>query len=151
VTGIIWTLSLETMRFNYASPSVQRIAGFTPEETVGLTMEDILARQSLEKATEALQRDLARATKDNVDANRSRTMEFQQLCKDGTYAWIETTMTFIRDGQGRAVAIQGVSRDIAERKRAEEALSAEKERLRVTLQSIGDGVITTDRNGRITS
>ncbi|NLI75149.1 MAG: response regulator [Candidatus Riflebacteria bacterium] len=37
-----------------------------------------------------------------------------------------------------------------ERRRMGEALAAEKERLRVTLRSIGDGVITTDREGRIT-
>jgi PAS domain S-box-containing protein len=37
----------------------------------------------------------------------------------------------------------------AERKRAVEATADEKERLVVTLQSIGDGVITTDRRGRI--
>jgi len=149
VTDIIWTLSLETMQFNYLSPSVERITGFTPEETVGLTMGDILAPQSLEKATEALRQDLERDANGNAVANRSRIMEFQQLCKGGTYAWVETTMTFIRDGHGRAVGIQGVSRDIGARKRAEEALSDEKERLRVTLQSIGDGVISTDRNGRI--
>ena len=39
--------------------------------------------------------------------------------------------------------------DITERKRAQEALLSEKERLAVTLRSIGDGVITTDREGRI--
>lgn len=48
------------------------------------------------------------------------------------------------------MGILGVTRDIVERKRAEEALNDEKERLSVTLQSIGDGVITTDRTGRIT-
>ncbi|MFO7600741.1 MAG: PAS domain S-box protein, partial [Candidatus Desulfacyla sp.] len=149
VTDIIWTLSLETMRFNYLSPSVERIAGFTPEEIVGSTMEDFLAPQSLEKAAKALQEELAEEAKGHVNLKRSRTLEFQQLCKDGTYVWAETTMTFIRDKQGRAVGIQGASRDITERKRAEEALSDEKERLRVTLQSIGDGVISTDRNGRI--
>jgi PAS domain S-box-containing protein len=150
VTDIIWTLSLETMRFNYASPSIRRITGFTPEEAIETALEKTLAPQSMEKVAEALQEELAREAKGNADPNRSRTMEFQQSCKDGTYAWVETKMTFIRDEQGRPVGVQGVSRDIAERKRAEEVLSAEKERLRVTLQSIGDGVITTDRNGRIT-
>ena len=150
VTDIIWTLSLETMRFNYASPSIRRITGFTPEEAMETPLEKTLAPQSMEKVAEALQEELAREAKGNADPNRSRTMEFQQSCKDGTYAWVETKMTFIRDEQGRPVGVQGVSRDIAERKRAEEVLSAEKERLRVTLQSIGDGVITTDRNGRIT-
>ncbi len=39
--------------------------------------------------------------------------------------------------------------DITEQRQAEEKLRTERERLRVTLQSIGDGVIATDRNGRI--
>jgi len=39
--------------------------------------------------------------------------------------------------------------EVKERKRAEEFLAAEKEQLRVTLRSIGDGVITTDTNGKI--
>ena len=41
--------------------------------------------------------------------------------------------------------------DVTERKRAQEALHAEKERAEVTLASIGDGVITTDLSGRIES
>jgi PAS domain S-box-containing protein len=138
------------MQFDYASPSVQRISGFAPEEVMGSALEKILSSRSLEKATKALEQELAREAKGDANPNRSRTMEFQQLCKDGTYTWVETTMSFIRDEQGRPVGVQGVSRDIAERKRAEEVLSAEKERLKVTLQSIGDGVITTDPGGRIT-
>ena len=43
-----------------------------------------------------------------------------------------------------------VMRDTTERKRAEEALFAEKERLAVTLRSIGDGVITTNIEGTVT-
>lgn len=39
--------------------------------------------------------------------------------------------------------------DITARKEAETALAAEKERLRVTLRSIGEGVITTDVDGRV--
>lgn len=40
-------------------------------------------------------------------------------------------------------------RDITEQKRAESVLAAEKERLAVTLRSIGDGVITTDTQGNV--
>ncbi len=45
--------------------------------------------------------------------------------------------------------IQDRDNEIMERKRAEEALAEEKERLAVTLRSIGDGVITTDINGKV--
>ena len=44
--------------------------------------------------------------------------------------------------------IQGIVRDISERRRAEGALAKEKEQLAVTLRSIGDGVITTDVQGK---
>jgi len=43
----------------------------------------------------------------------------------------------------------GLLREVRERARAEEALAAEKDRLMVTLRSIGDGVITADKDGSI--
>ena len=55
----------------------------------------------------------------------------------------------IRDDDGRVVAYEGTMANISERKRAEQAMFAEKERAQVTLQSIGDAVIATDRDGRI--
>ena len=51
--------------------------------------------------------------------------------------------------KGKILAGVGIVEDITDQKRAEEALNSEKERLAVTLRSIGDAVITTDRDGRI--
>jgi|GEM_PF-1566557 len=65
----------------------------------------------------------------------------------GAYLWV--TASLLNNPSGMVMgAIQSI-RDITERKRAEEALAAEKERLAVTLRSIGDGVITTDTNKKI--
>ena len=50
---------------------------------------------------------------------------------------------------GRIVGYEGTIANITERKRAEQAIFAEKERAQVTLQSIGDAVISTDAEGRI--
>ncbi|HUN72568.1 MAG TPA: EAL domain-containing protein, partial [Steroidobacteraceae bacterium] len=49
----------------------------------------------------------------------------------------------------RITHYEGTIADITERKRAEQAVFAEKERAQVTLQSIGDAVISTDAEGRI--
>jgi len=53
------------------------------------------------------------------------------------------------DDDGNVVMVTEHARNITERKRAEDALAMEKERLAVTLRSIGDGVITTDTAGRV--
>ncbi|MBN2527162.1 MAG: PAS domain S-box protein [Deltaproteobacteria bacterium] len=50
---------------------------------------------------------------------------------------------------GKVVKLQGFFQDITEAKHAQNALAEEKERLMVTLQSIGDGVITTDTSGNV--
>jgi|GEM_PF-5168627 len=55
----------------------------------------------------------------------------------------------ITSTNGELAGTIGTLVDVTERKRAQEALRAEKERAEVTLASIGDGVITTDLGGRI--
>lgn len=54
-----------------------------------------------------------------------------------------------RDAGGEVVGIVESFQDISKRKQAELALASEKERLAVTLRSIGDGVITTDLSGNV--
>lgn len=63
-----------------------------------------------------------------------------------TYLAIKTPY---RNSNGEVVGIIGIARDISERKRAEDAIAAEKELLAVTLASIKDGVITVDKDGKI--
>ncbi|MEW6663955.1 MAG: ATP-binding protein [Thermodesulfobacteriota bacterium] len=123
-TDIIWTLSLETLRFTYISPSVLRCRGFTPDEAMALSLEETLSPASMEEVARILEEELARDTGDGVDPNRSRTLEVQQTCKDGTVVWAEATVTFIRDDSGRPTAILGVTRDIRERKEAEQLYQA---------------------------
>ena len=50
---------------------------------------------------------------------------------------------------GKLTGVLNIVEDISERIEAQKELAAEKERLFVTLQSIGDGVITTDIQGKI--
>lgn len=130
VSDVIWTLDLKTFRFSYVSPSVFRVRGFTQAEVMEQSVEEVLSPESMEKITIVLNEELASDEKSGVDPKRSKTMEIQQRNKDGNYNWAEATMTFIRDKQGRPVSILGVTRDISERKQAEE----EKQLLRTKLQ-----------------
>ena len=64
--------------------------------------------------------------------------------QNGDWRWMSSRAKAVLDENGRLVRLLGVEVDITERKLYEEALFREKESAQITLQSIGDGVITTD-------
>jgi PAS domain S-box-containing protein len=128
-SDVIWTLNLETMRFDYVSPSVLRVRGFTPDEALEMSLEETLSPPSLEMALKEMAQELEREGKEGVDPNRSLTLEVQHSCKDGSFVWAEAIVTFIRNEEGHPVGVLGAARDISERKRAQEALRASEQRL----------------------
>ncbi|MFI4907315.1 MAG: EAL domain-containing protein [Steroidobacterales bacterium] len=78
-----------------------------------------------------------------------RSAEFLMRRRDGEQVVILENARAVRDAAQRITHYEGTIADITERKRAEQAVFAEKERAQVTLQSIGDAVISTDADGRI--
>jgi diguanylate cyclase (GGDEF)-like protein/PAS domain S-box-containing protein len=78
-----------------------------------------------------------------------RDEEYVLRRKDGTMLVVVDNGRVVRDKQGRIVGYEGTIADITARKKAETAVFQAKERAQVTLQSIGDAVITTDSLGRI--
>ena len=75
--------------------------------------------------------------------------EYDLRRRDGSTLTVSENARAIRDATGQVVGFEGTITDVTERKRAEVRLFEEKERAQVTLQSIVDAVITTDRNGVI--
>ena len=73
--------------------------------------------------------------------------EFRIIAKDGRIKWVYLSGVSVIY-KGRPAGMISIL-DITDRKMAEESLIEEKEKLRITLQSIGDGVIATDTNGWI--
>jgi diguanylate cyclase (GGDEF)-like protein/PAS domain S-box-containing protein len=78
-----------------------------------------------------------------------RNEEYILRRKDGSMVVVMDSSRVVRDCHGRVTGYEGTLTDITERKKAETAVFQAKERAQVTLQSIGDAVITTDSEGRI--
>ena len=146
VTDVIWTFNLESMRFTYISPSVFQMRGYTPKEAMELTLEQTISPESLEQVIRIMEEELAKENEQGIDPKRSRTLELQQLSKDGTYRWVEVTTSFIRNAEGQPFEILGVTRDITERKRAEEALQALSSHQVALLAAIPDIIMEVDSN-----
>jgi PAS domain S-box-containing protein len=121
---IIWTLDLATLHISYISPSVEQILGFTPEEQMKRELNQILTPESWERVVRILAEELEKEKGEGANPNRSVNIEIEQLCKNGSFLWTEVTAAFLRDEVGQPVQVLGVSRDITERRRRQEAQEA---------------------------
>ena len=117
VTDIIWTMDLN-LQYTYVSPTVMRLRGYSVREAMAQTLEDILTPTSLEIARKAFAEEMAIENMKQKDLSRTRTLELEQYCKDGSTIWTEVKMTFLRENS-QPFGILGVTRDISERKQVE--------------------------------
>jgi PAS domain S-box-containing protein len=77
-------------------------------------------------------------------------LEYRMLHKNGTWRWFYSKDTvYSRDKDGQVREILGSATDITEQKKVEEQLRESEENLKITLNSIGDAVISTDLKGKI--
>jgi len=137
ITDTIWLTDLN-LRFQYVSPSVKKMIGYTPEEVLKMTMAQILAPGSFESAEKVLIGELASEGTPGKDLSVAKTLELEHRRKDGSTIWVEVTVRFLRDADaGRITHLLGVSRDITERKLAEMQLKNSFEKL----QNVIGGVI----------
>ena len=152
---VIWTLSLKTGKFTYASPSVQKLLGYTPEEALTLTLADTLIPESAAMAEQAVQQRLA-AFRASGAARSVINERYDQRCKDGTVVTTEVASTIVADEQGEPVEVVGVTRDVTERKRAEAErarlqaqLEAQARQIAQIMDAVPEGVLLLDADGHV--
>jgi PAS domain S-box-containing protein len=121
MTDIVWTLD-RNFQTSYVSPSIKNVLGFAPEERKQQSLEEMITPESVQKVQARFLEELARDEKAASDPNRSITIEVEYYRKDGSTIWMENMVNAIRDPDGAIIGMHGVSRDITERKQAEEAL-----------------------------
>jgi diguanylate cyclase (GGDEF)-like protein/PAS domain S-box-containing protein len=129
MNDIIWTLDMN-LRTTYVSPSVENILGFTPEERVSQNVIDQITPSSLERVQKQLHDESEYEKKGDADPNRSVKIEVEYYHKDGSIVWMENNISGIRDENGKVVGLYGLSRDITDRKKAEEELRESEKKYR---------------------
>jgi len=144
-TDIIWVSNLNTLKFEYVSPSIERIRGFSIEEAGELSLDQQLSPESYQEVLRIIEEELLRDTEADVDKNRSRILEVEQTLKNGGYIWTETIASFIRDSDDNPIAIMGVTRDIEARKKAEKAMQESEKRYRSVFEKSTDAIFIVDK------
>ena len=119
---VVWVRDAETLRLLYISPSIHGLRGVTPEEAMAEPLEAVLTPASLEVVRQAGREIRAAFRAGTLSPDAYVTEEVEQRCKDGTTVWTEVIRRFVRNPETGAIEIQGVTRNIAERKRHEAGL-----------------------------
>ena len=124
-------------RYLMINPAGALPLGKSAEDVVGKDDTDLLAPESARRIISIDREILAEGF--------TRTLE-EVATSAGTTRWYLTTKGPYRDDQGRVIGVIGSSRDITERKRAQEALALDS----LLLANVRDSVIVTDLEGIIT-
>jgi PAS domain S-box-containing protein len=136
-------IDAETKHIVDVNPAALKLYGYSYDEICELQAVSLSAEP--EKSATHIQQVLS---EDSSSGTREIVQRLHKS-KDGTVFPVEIAHGFYT--RDRRKMICAIMRDIRKRKRAEDALAAEKERLTVTLRSIGDGVISTDIHGKLIS
>lgn len=117
---------------------------------LGYRREDVLGRPSIEFLTpESRRHALEVVLPEFFRAGRCDGVRYRMLKRDGGVLEVELSAILERDADGRPLRSMAVLQDITEQRRIKQELAEQHELLRVTLESIGDGVVTTDADGRV--
>jgi len=121
----------------------ERIKGYAPAEILGqhfarfFTPEDVAAGRPAAVLHAA-------ATEERYEEENWRVR------KDGSRFWADVVITALRDDRGKLLGFAKVTRDLTERRRAEQALRASEERFRILAATANDAILSADRHGNIT-
>jgi PAS domain S-box-containing protein len=122
--------------------AAERIFGYAAEEAVGQSILLIIQPELHHEEAYILER-LRRGERiDHFETTRRR--------KDGTLIDISLTISPIRNNEGHIIGASKIARDVTEEKARRTRLEELQQRLTVTLQSIGDAVLATDAEARVT-
>jgi two-component system, cell cycle sensor histidine kinase and response regulator CckA len=117
-----------------ASPSVEKLLGYKPDEVIGLDMKTFYVNP--QQREEFLRQIKQHGSVEDFEAQLRR--------KDNSVIWVSTNAKILKDEQGNSLAVEGIARDISERKRVEEGLRESEQRFRELFDNMASGVAIYD-------
>jgi PAS domain S-box-containing protein len=127
------------------NPGAERINGYTRDEIMGRHFSTFYPPADIAAGKPAWELEVAQRDGRLED-------EGWRVRKDGTLLWANVVITALRDESGTLVGFAKVTRDLTQRRAAEESLRASEERFRLLVQGVKDyAIFALDPNGVVSS
>jgi PAS domain S-box-containing protein len=139
----IYTIDLngQFLKVNESLLKAMKIDSF--EEVLASNMSQWMTQESMEKARKFIQDVITR------EDYSTRTVEIEIIRKDGAHVWFEHKARPIKDNKNNIIGLQGIGRDITEKKRLEQELKESEEKYRDLFENANDIIYTHDLKGII--
>jgi PAS domain S-box-containing protein len=111
-------------KIEFISSSIERIAGYNPDKLLGLNIQDLHIDP---KNAETMLKEI-------LSNGFVKQFEAALKKKDGSVVWLSTNAVLMKDDEGDVLGIEGVSRDITERRVSEEAFRKAYEELKQSVE-----------------
>ncbi len=135
---VVWAADT-SLRLTYVSPSIRQLRGYTPEEVLQQSIEELLTPDSLQRIVE-----VARKEEQTIER-----LELEQPCKDGSTVLTECITVPVYDETGALSGWVGVSRDMTARKQAEAEREQAYALMRAAVESATGGVLVVANDGSV--
>jgi len=136
----IWEID-RNGNYTYASPRVESLLGYTPEEVVGKSPFDFMPLEDAQRLRGEFQKLITKHTP-------LFGLENTNVCKDGTIKILETSGLPFFDKNGVFAGYRGIDRDITERKQSEVSLHQANRALK-TLSAVNTALVRAANEGEL--
>jgi PAS domain S-box-containing protein len=143
ISDVVWITDAE-LNTVYVSPSVEELIGESVDDHISRSLEERFPPEALNTLLQTFQEEMEKEKDPLCDKNRTRKIEIQHNKADGSIIWASMHISALRDSMGNITGFQGVTRDITERKQAEEALLQEKREKELIVNNLSEHVAYLD-------
>lgn len=138
---LIWNMNAEGI-FTYVSPSWERITGYLPSTLVGTSFLPIVHPDDQIICLDYLHNSIQ-------FKEAPGNPEYRVLHADGTWHWHTASATPVLDPAGEFISLVGFSRDISERKQAEDHLEESRRQQEMVIELLPDATFVIDHQGKV--
>ncbi len=115
IADVIWKIDLEG-NITYMSPAIEKLIGFTSEEVMTMPISDFTVHEDYNALLTKLAEEI---TKPPAKRDNTIIIPVRHITKDKHIVHAEFSASWLFDEQGNLIGIQGTTRNITERKKAE--------------------------------
>jgi len=139
---VLYRRNLRSGQYDFFSPGVKRMTGYSPAELVGKKLDFVLSRVH-PNDLKAGKRILEKARKGELEHG---IVNYRFKGKNGAFRWLSDRFTVVNGQDGRPLYWIGVSRDITDYKKNEHDLQASEIRFRRLFETAKDGILILNKD-----